>query len=163
MNPLDLTLIGIVSAFAAIGALRGGVAEALSLMVWGAAGVIAWLFAEEAAPWFARGIIDETGRRIMGFVAIFIVSFMVLTLLSFVVRKTLFLVPPRGWSRLFGAVLGAGRGLMVAAILVGLAGLTRLPQEAWWRGSRLAPPLQSLTLRLVSHLPDDLAIQFRYR
>lgn len=164
MSTLDLVLAGIVLAFAGIGALRGWIAEALTLGVWLAAGLIAWLFAEEASPWFAQGIIgDEAGQRIMAFIALFVAAFMVFSVANFFLRKMVFNVGLNPWRRIFGALFGAVRGFIVAAIVVALAGLTRFPQQAWWTESRLAPPLQATALSLASHLPADLAGRFRNR
>ena len=69
-----------------------------------------------------------------------------------------------GWAdRTLGAVFGAGRGVLVALILVLIGGLTPLPKEVWWREATLAPPLETAVIAAKPWLPAEVAKRIRYR
>jgi membrane protein required for colicin V production len=53
-------------------------------------------------------------------------------------------------------VFGIARGALLVVVLVVLAGLTALPRDPWWQGSRLIPVFQGIALGLKPHLPAAL-------
>jgi membrane protein required for colicin V production len=68
-----------------------------------------------------------------------------------------------GTDRFAGMIFGIVRGMVVVSILVMLAGLTPLPEDSWWKESKLIPPFQSLALWLRDHIPSGLAGYIKYR
>jgi len=66
-------------------------------------------------------------------------------------------------DRLLGLVFGFIRGAVLVCVLVILAGLTPLPQDTWWKQSRLLPPFQSLALWLKDRMPSNLTGYINYR
>lgn len=163
MNGLDWTLTAIVLLFAGIGALRGLIAEALSFLAWILAAVLAWLFYDGVAVWFMERIAEPLLREIVAAVAIFVVTFALLSVVSFILRRFYFAASLTTGMRSFGALLGAVRGVVVVTVVVLLTGLTRFPQESWWRASLLAPHLESLATDVVQYFPGKVARQFRYQ
>ena len=67
-----------------------------------------------------------------------------------------------GTDRLIGMVFGAARGILLVAILVLLAGLTPLPEEAWWVRSTLVGYFEELAFWLRDLMPPEIADRFRY-
>ena len=67
-----------------------------------------------------------------------------------------------GTDRMLGIFFGIGRGAIIVAIIILLAGLTALPQDPWWNQSLLIVYFQELSLWLKSFLPDDIAAYFTY-
>ena len=57
-------------------------------------------------------------------------------------------------DRLFGAVFGVLRGVLVLLVLAALVSLTPLRDEAWWRQSQSAPWLEMALMHLNPWLPD---------
>jgi membrane protein required for colicin V production len=58
---------------------------------------------------------------------------------------------------------GIARGMVVVAVLVMLAGLTPLPEDSWWKESKLIPPFQSLAVWLRDQVPSSMAGYFNYQ
>ena len=68
-----------------------------------------------------------------------------------------------GSDRFAGLLFGIGRGVLVVAVLVLLAGLTPLPQDPWWAESTLIGPFQNIALWLRDLLPAGVAGNIVYR
>jgi membrane protein required for colicin V production len=67
-----------------------------------------------------------------------------------------------GTDRLLGVVFGVARGAFIVAILVLFAGLTPMPQDAWWHDSRLLGYFQEFALWMRDYLPKDMAENISY-
>ncbi len=161
MNRLDLILVGIMLAFAGIGALRGVLRESFSLATWVLAALMAWLFSASAATWFAR-LGDPMISRMLGFVSVFVGVFLLVSVAMFMLRLLLGPTEPGTKARVAGALLGAARGLLILVIVVLLAGLTSLPKKSLWQDSAFIIYFQSMALAVRDILPEDVARQFRY-
>lgn len=163
MNEFDAILSMIVLAFAGIGALRGVVAEGFSWLVWIVAGILAWLFADTVSAWFEPRLADRLLRDMLAFILTFLGLFMALSIVSWVLRKLVFAIPLSRGLRIWGAVFGVVRGLIVVLVLFILAGLTAFPQQPWWRESSAAPLVQPIAQEAIARLPAEVARQFSYR
>lgn len=163
MNSFDLAILIVVLLFGAIGVLRGLTREALSLLGWFAAGMVAWLFGEEAGGYFSERVQDETARHILGFVVLFFGVFAATGIASLLLRRLVLAANLDAVDRVLGGLLGGARGLAIVVIIVTLAGLTSFPRENWWRESQLAPRLEPLALRVLEFVPVEVARQFSYR
>ena len=162
MNGLDVAIVLIVSVFAAIGALRGGVAEGLSLLAWALAGIAAWVFSDVIAGWFAARVGDTLLRQILAFIVFFAAAFLALTIIALLLRRFVFTASPTRTWRIVGGALGALRGAAVALVIILLAGLTAFPQTPQWRESSLASAVQPLAREVTALLPPPIARQFGY-
>lgn len=163
MNEFDAAVLMLLAAFAGIGALRGAIAEGFSWLVWILAGVLAWLFSDVVADWFAPRLSDTLLRDTLATIVTFIGLFLLLSVVSWVLRKFVFAVPLTPGLRVFGAVLGLVRGVAVVLVLFMLAGLTAFPQQPWWRESSIAPIVQPWAQAAIARLPAEVARQFSYR
>lgn len=163
MNGFDVALLALVLAFAGIGALRGALAEGLAALTWIGSLAIAWFFYDDVSIWFADTLKEPLLRQAGGFVLLFAASFVTLVIISFVLRKFVFVIPLSGGMRAGGALLGAARGVIVVMALVLVAGLMRFPQAPWWRESTLAPHAEWLAQRVVQRLPAEVARHIRYQ
>lgn len=163
MNTFDLAVLAVLLGFTAIGAWRGFVREILSLLTWGAAVVVGWLFADEAARLFEGLIDDEVARRVVAFAALFAAVFAVGLLINFLVNRFwLKNRPARLVNFLAGGLFGALRGAVVVALVFLLAGLTSFPQRDWWRQALLAPYFERAALYVSGYIPRDIARHIRY-
>ncbi len=158
---LDLVIVLVILSFAAIGALRGWLRELSSLVAWVLATLAAWFFSDSILSWITW-VSDPTLRRILAFVMVFASVFVMVVLTALILRLMFFATLPGVAGRISGGVLGAFRGTVVIVILVLLAGLTSLPQKAWWRQSSLVPYLESAAVTLRNLLPQKVGDQFRY-
>ena len=154
---IDFTLIGVVALSAVISLLRGFIREAMALVGWVAAVWIALTFPEPVAALFAGQVSVPSVRTGLAFVLLFVgtlvVSAVVVYMIGLLVDKT----GLSGTDRLLGAVFGAARGVIIAAILVMLAGLTPMPRDPWWQQSTLLPHFQRVAEQLQTLLPPEIA------
>lgn len=163
MNAFDYIMIAVLVAFTLTGALRGFVLEVLSLILWPVSAFIAWLFAEPVASWFARFINEPQLRMVAAFIVVFLVVFLVGTVVVYFVNRML---PLRGALRtpnvVLGGVVGLLRGGIILVIVFLVAGITALPKRTWWQESLLAPYFQRVAVSVKDYLPQDVARHIRY-
>lgn len=139
MTPVDYVILFLALVSAAVGVWRGFTSEALSLVTLLAAIFLAWTFASQLEPslgsWASAVEVRLWAARFIIFVSVLVIG----GLISWLARK---LIRHSGLSGL-DRVLGAGFGLLRAAVLVGLAVIVlqfaELDQEAWWQEARLRP------------------------
>jgi membrane protein required for colicin V production len=163
MNSFDLVMIVVLIAFAITGALRGFVLELLSLVLWPSAAFVAWLFADDGAEFFRSLISDAHLRVVAAFVAVFLIVFIIGTIVVYFIHRAL---PLRGIFRkpnaMLGGVVGFVRGGIIIVIVFLVAGITSLPQRPWWRESLLAPQFQKVAVAVSVYMPRDIARHIRY-
>jgi membrane protein required for colicin V production len=162
MTGFDYTVIAIVLLSALLGWWRGFVYEVLSLLGWIAAGVVARLFAANAAPYMPAALGAESARIAAAFVVLFVATLIVGGIVAWLLSKLVKWVG-LGWlDGMLGTLFGTLRGVLVVLVLVVLAGMTRLPQEPFWRNAWSSKPLESMALTIQAWLPDSVAQRVHY-
>lgn len=139
MTAVDYVIVFLSLVSVVVGVWRGFTTEALSLVTLLAAIALAWTFAGWLEPslgdWASAAEVRLWTARVIIFVAVLVIG----GLVSWLARK---LIRHTGLSGL-DRTLGAGFGLLRAAVLVGLAVIVlqfaELDQEAWWQEARLRP------------------------
>ena len=159
---VDYFIIGIIAISALIGVFRGFVREAFSLLVWIAAFWLAWMFFREFSQYLIQWISLPSARLGVSFAIIMITVLIVGGIVNFLLAQLVEHTGLSGTDRLLGIFFGVGRGAIIIAIIILLAGLTALPQDPWWNQSLLIVYFQDLSLWLKSFLPDDIANHFTY-
>jgi membrane protein required for colicin V production len=163
MNTLDWIIAVVFMVFVALGFRRGFLKEVLSLVSWLVSAVVAWLFASDVAPFFSVWLHEPAARIGAGFVATFVLVFLVTTTAGILLRRWLLVRP---WTRfvnyLLGGVTGAGRGILVLVLLTLVAGTTSAPRQPWWRQSLFMPTLQEVALEIGGYLPRDVLRYISY-
>lgn len=144
MTLVDWIFVSIVAISTLFSIRRGFVREALSLITWSAAVVVAYLFSGELATLLANYIETSSMRLILAililFAATLIVGAMVNHLLADFVRVT----GLSGPDRTFGIIFGVIRGFMIVLVIVIGAGHETLPfrEDDWWKNSILIPSVE---------------------
>jgi membrane protein required for colicin V production len=155
MGWLDYLFIAIVVLSVLFGALRGFIREALSLLTW----ILAFVLALGYGPSFAdrlKNVIDYVPVRVV--VADIIVFFLVLLAGAVLTRLVGLLIRGSGLApvdRLLGSGFGLLRGAFIVLALVMLAGLGTLGEESWWKQSALVPHLKPLADDLRGLIPPQ--------
>lgn len=162
MNWLDYTIVGLIGLSALISLVRGFVTEILSLVVWVASFWVAWTFFREVGEQLTPWIPLPSARLAVGFGLLFVLGLILGGILNFLIGRLVDSTGLSGTDRLLGVLFGLARGAVVVAALVFLAGLTPLPNDPWWRESQLIGHFQALAHWLLSLLPPDIAIHFKY-
>jgi membrane protein required for colicin V production len=159
---LDLLIIAIILLSAVISLVRGFVREAFSLAVWVLAFWVSWSFFRDLEVPLRAWIASPTARLGIAFAGLMIVSLLIGGLVNYLIIQLVERTGMSGTDRLIGMVFGAARGVLLVAALVLLAGLTRLPEEAWWVHSAFVGYFEELAFWLRDMLPPEIADRFRY-
>lgn len=162
---VDYVLIAILVVSIVIGALRGFLREAIALVSWILALLLAWKFSPSLEPHLGAWLADHKElrtwvARLLILMAVLVVGAVVGGLLGHFVRLSIF----SGLDRFLGVVFGMLRGLVVIGVLVILGQLLRMDAEPWWSKSKLIPQAIHIAngLRAIvgEHWPShDLAVK----
>ena len=162
MTWLDYAVIGVFAASLVVGAWRGLVREVLSILGWVIAFLAANLLAGPLGPLMPQAIPNPELRVAAAYVAVFIGSLIVTTLLGLLLSKIVKAVGLGGVDRMLGALFGAARGLLILLAAVLLAGLTSAPKQSFWRESASGPYLVRAAQALKPLLPQTFGERLRY-
>ena len=162
MNWLDGAVIGVFAVSLGVGAWRGLVREVVSIMGWVIAFLAANLLAGPLGEMMPRAIPTPELRVAAAFVAVFLASLVVTSLLGLLLSHVMKAVGLGGLDRALGMLFGAGRGLLIVLAAALLAGLTSAPRQPFWRESLTGPWLTEAALALQPLLPQSFAERLRY-
>jgi membrane protein required for colicin V production len=139
-----------------LGAWRGLVYEVMAIAGWVIAFLAARWLAEPLGRWLPMGQASESLRYLVGFALVFIgVAYAcgMMAVLARRVTRKLGMVPV---DRVFGAVFGVLRGLLLLLIGALAVHLTPLHEESWWHEARSAHWLDIALLELQPLLPEPI-------
>jgi membrane protein required for colicin V production len=154
MQYADYIVLAIIAISVLVGALRGFVKEAFSLIVWAAAFLIAFQYSGALAIHLEDHIALPSARTSLAFAGLFLSVLLVGGLLTFLVGKLVEKTGLSGTDRLLGGVFGGVRGLALVLAIILIAGLTPIPQDPWWKQSRAIQSLMPLAEWSASYLPE---------
>jgi membrane protein required for colicin V production len=149
----DYVVLAIVVISMLVGAIRGFVKEAFSLLVWAAAFLIAFQYSGTVALQLESHIELPSARTSLAFAGLFLSVLLVGGLLTYLVGKLVEKTGLSGTDRLLGGVFGGVRGLALVLVLMLVAGLTPVPQDPWWQQSRTIQSLMPLAVWTSKFLP----------
>lgn len=157
MNWADWVIVAVIVVSALLSLRRGFVKEALSLVTWVAAFIVARVFTDNLSVLLA-GYIDTPSARV---IAAFAILFIGVLILGAIINKLIgMIVEATGLSstdRLLGMVFGIARGGLLVVVIVALLGMTPVKQDRWWSQSQLIPHfalMEGWTRNLASDASD---------
>ncbi|TNE75443.1 MAG: CvpA family protein [Gammaproteobacteria bacterium] len=136
MNWADWAIIAILGLSALISLVRGFVKEAMSLLIWLAAAVIASIFHDELASWMEELITTPSLRMLAAWLTLFIAVLIVGGICNYLLGKLVEATGLTGTDRLMGLLFGVTRGVII--VMAGLITLTEIlpvKQDLWWQQS----------------------------
>lgn len=157
---LDFVFLAVVLLCVVLGWMRGIWREAMSLGVVVVAAIAAVWWAGDAADHF-KFLADTALRRVLGFILVFFLAYLLGGIAVFVLRALFGSSPPGGNARIAGAVAGLVRGLAIVLIAVLLGVLTPAKKQAWWQDSLVVRLAKSPVAWIRAQLPTDIARHFR--
>ena len=162
MTWLDYAVIGVLALCIAWGLWRGLVREVVSVLGWVIAFLAANLFAGPLGQALPARIPTPELRLAIAFVAIFVGSLAVTTLLGLLLSKMVKAVGLESLDRTLGGLFGTAKGILVLLAVALLAGLTAAPRQSYWRDSISGEPLARCANALRPFLPPAFAERLRY-
>lgn len=140
MNWADWAIVAIFSLSCLIGMIRGFVREALSLIIWIAAVLIAKLFGGQFSELLANQIESPSVRLMTAYAGLFVAVLLLGAMLSYLIGALIRATGLSGTDRLLGTVFGAARAfIIVMALLILLPGFLPVDQDPWWHESLFIP------------------------
>ncbi len=162
MNWLDYAVLGVFAVSLVLGAWRGLVREVISILGWVIAFLAANLLGGPLGAVMPEAIPTPELRVATAYVAVFVGSLIVTSLIALLLSKIVKAVGLGGLDRLLGAAFGAARGLLIVVAAALLAGLTSAPRQPFWRDSASGPLLAMAAGALKPLLPQTLTERLRY-
>lgn len=140
MNWADWAIVAVLGMSVLISLIRGFVREAMSLVVWISAVLVAMLYYQRLAPWLIDAIDTLSLRLLAAWLLLFVGVLIVGGLINYLLSKLVQATGLTGTDRLLGVIFGAARGVVVVLIAL-ILGPNVLPidQDLWWHESLLIP------------------------
>ncbi len=136
---VDWAIVAIIAVSALISLTRGFVKEALSLLTWVIAGLVAWLFGGALAELLVPYIETPSLRVIAACSILFVMTLLLGGLVNYLIGQLVKATGLSGTDRFLGMVFGAARGALLVVVAVGLLSLAPVEADAWWRESVVIP------------------------
>ncbi len=161
MNGFDFAVLAILLISLLIGLWRGLLYEVLSLLGWPMAFVLSKLLSDSIATLLpiAHEAMRVTAAYALVFVAVLIAWGIVVKLVSRMLKA----VGSVSTDRALGGLFGLLRGGMVVLALAWVVGLTRVPEQLFWRDAASTWTLENIALLTKTWLPDDIAKHVHFR
>lgn len=157
---VDYALAGLLVISAIMGLLRGFRVEAYAALIWVLGIAVSWFFCSEFSVFLNDFISRPVLKIAVAFIGLLSITLVLGSVIGYLLGDALIHTDFLG--RLLGVFMGAVRGLVIASVIVLLAGLTPLPAEAWWHEAQLIFPLQQVVLRLRDSIPSDFGRYINY-
>ncbi len=140
MTWADWAIIAVLGLSALISVVRGFVKEAVSLLIWVAAAVVASIFHDQLAVWMVDLITTPSLRLLTAWVVLFVVLLIIGGILNYLLGKLVEATGLSGTDRLMGLLFGLARGLIILmTIVILLPNVLPVDQDLWWQESKLIP------------------------
>lgn len=167
LNWLDIVIAGILLFSAVLSLLRGFIQEVLSVCCWIGAFLITIYGHHWLEPYIEKWIHDGQLLTIASSVIVFLISLIVLSIVSYFISSLLVRNMISGVDRLLGLIFGLIRGALIVVALLFLIEciFPEFMEQPVWKESRLIPyfivfthyfaELFELTKQHVDHLNID--------
>ena len=139
MIAVDYIILAIILISAVMGLVRGLLREAVAVITWFLAIVLAWSFASSLEP-VLGGILVGSPLRIWAaraviFVGVLLLGGAVAVILGHYVRVSMF----AGMDKFLGFVFGIVRGIVIVGAFTIAIQALRMDEDERWKHSRLLP------------------------
>jgi len=146
---VDWVIIGILGISTLMSIRRGFVKEALSLLTWIAAVIVARLFAGHFSVLLTEQIETVSLRLGASYLILFIGTLMVGGMVNFVMGEFVKITGLTGTDRFLGMFFGLARGgLIVLVIVAGLHYVAPVKEDVWYQESKLIPGIVNVIEQL---------------
>jgi membrane protein required for colicin V production len=156
---VDWVVVAIVGLSTLLSLLRGFTREALSLLGWIAAFVMAYVFAGELASRMTGLISNITARYIAAWLLLLVGVLLLTGLISMLMAQMVRATGLGTLDRLLGTIFGFARGVIIVLVLVFLVRELLPPRDqVWLYQAQLMPQIDALlnwAMQLLGQLDTD--------
>jgi membrane protein required for colicin V production len=144
VGAVDIAIVVIIAVSGCISLIRGFVKEAMSLVIWLTAFVVAMTFKELVAEVLVNVISLASMRQLAAWLILFVGTLLIGAMVNFLLGKLVSSTGLSGTDRTLGLVCGVFRGaLIVLALVVLVPEVLPVDQDLWWTSSKLIPVFMS--------------------
>ncbi|MBX2807085.1 MAG: CvpA family protein [Cellvibrionaceae bacterium] len=137
---IDWAMISVLGISSVISFRRGFVKEALSLVIWLLALVIASVLSPTLSPLLAAYLEQPSLRQLAAFAMLFIGTLLVGAVVKSLFSKVIKMTGLSGTDRFLGMFFGMARGLIIIMVLlIYIPQLLTVEADSWWQQSVLIP------------------------
>ena len=162
MTAFDYVLLFLLIGSMLVSLTRGLVREVISLASWIVAFYVALHYGEVVVPWLPQAISGDVLRVIVAFVALFIGTRIVMMLLAKLASLVLHASGLTFVDRLLGELFGLAKGALIALALVLICGMTRVPQQPFWKNAMFSPVAEAAAKSVMPYLPGYFVEYIHY-
>lgn len=136
---IDYAILTVLALSTVISLIRGFIKEAMSLVVWFMAFMVASLFYQDVATLLTQ-IEDQMIRQGAAIALLFVATLILGAIVNYLIAQLVIKTGLSGTDRVLGLCFGFLRGvLIVAAILFAMDAFTTFSKAPWWKQSMLIP------------------------
>jgi len=140
MNWADWAIVIVLTLSSVISLARGFIKEAMSLVIWVVALVVANVFSHRLEVFLVNTISTPSLRAMTAFLLVFIGVLLLGALLNFLIGLIVKATGLSGTDRLFGMLFGFVRGLLIVMIfLIYVPNYVPIKKDSWFQESQLIP------------------------
>ena len=140
METVDWIILGVIAVSSLISIKRGFVREALSLVNFVVAIVVAWMFGGQVSMLLVDYIALPSIRLAAAVVMLFVATLFIGALLTRLVSQGVKMSGLGGTDSFLGMCFGLARGVLAVLVVIGLLYyLTPAAKDGWWQESALIP------------------------
>src|SRR5262245_3546904 len=139
MIAIDYIILAIIVISAVMGLVRGLLREAIAVITWVLAIILAWSFASSLEPYLGGVLAGSPLRiwaaRVIIFVFVLLLGGAIAVVLGHYVRVSMF----AGMDKFLGFVFGVVRGVVIVGAFTIAVQALRMDEDPSWKRSRLMP------------------------
>ncbi|HSG03459.1 MAG TPA: CvpA family protein [Marinobacterium sp.] len=139
MNWTDWVIIGIIALSGLLSLKRGFMREAMSLISWIVAFILARLFSGVLSTHLVPFLPDPAAAMMAAFAILFVATLLVCSLIQMLIIALVRATGLSATDRLLGVGFGVVRGGLVVVVIVALLRMTPVATNEWWQSSNLIP------------------------
>ncbi|MBT3205678.1 MAG: CvpA family protein [Gammaproteobacteria bacterium] len=158
----DIAILSVILVSTLISLIRGFVKESISLATWIVAGFIAMTYYLILSDFLLPYIESPTISQAVAFAILFITTLIIGAIINFMISQLVSKTGLSGTDKLLGMIFGAARGVLIISMIVLFAGLTPMPNEAWWLESDFVVYFKDIAVWIQEWMPQDIAGRFKF-
>jgi membrane protein required for colicin V production len=162
MTIFDYIVLIILGLSILVGVMRGLLREVLSIAGWVAAFLVAKFYTAQLSPLLPQAISSDSFRYIAAFIILFLATLIITSLLAMAISQVFKATGLGLIDRIFGAVFGFARGVMIVGVFVMLSGLTEFPKKSSWSDAMFSAPLEAMVLSARPWMPPVVAEHIKF-
>lgn len=163
MSTADIVILCFIVLPTIVGLCYGFLNILFSLLSWAVSLGLSIKLVPYFSPLLENHVDTPILRIILAFIALFILSLLILSGISYLIVKLLGRTGLTAADRILGLFFGMGLGGLIVAVIIFLGGFTAFPQEPWWEESKLVEPFEHISIWSSRFLPESITEYHSYK